>query len=327
MHPGVPTMSDTDFLHSTFSAQRLASLLPYPAPDAHKYSRGVVDFFGGSQKYPGAAVLSVRAAQRMGAGYVSAAVSAEAARAIHACAPSAVAIPALEQDFLCERTFASLIPIAAREPGCKRAAVLGPGLDANEGYAVHLVTAVLSDYAGPIVVDGGALGCLSAGDALAALLSRAERGLLTVLTPHLGEAKRLALLLEIDGTAGDGSHAGAVLSYGLSKALHCTVAVKSDVTFVSDGSPKAEEAGPFAMDEGTAALAKAGSGDVLAGMVGALLAQGVVPLDAAMLACHLHARAGVAAAADLTDICVVPEDVIEFIPAAVNSIAAGQDLI
>ena len=88
-------------------------------------------------------------------------------------------------------------------------------------------------------------------------------------------------------------------------------AVKGPETYVSDGDQV------IRMSLGTPALAKAGTGDVLAGMIGALLAQGLDPLDAAVLGATLHAQAGRAAEARLTAICVTAEDVIEAIPQAV----------
>ena len=80
------------------------------------------------------------------------------------------------------------------------------------------------------------------------------------------------------------------------------MALKGPVTFIASPDGTVE-----VMDRGTSALAKAGTGDVLAGIVGALLAQGLSPRDAAALGCALHAEAGRAAAAALTDICVAAE--------------------
>ena len=91
--------------------------------------------------------------------------------------------------------------------------------------------------------------------------------------------------------------------------------VKGPDTFVSDGE------GVVRVTEGTAALAKAGTGDVLAGMLGALLAQGLDPLDASVLAVTLHARAGRIAADRLTTISVTAEDVAAAIPLAIRSVA------
>lgn len=95
------------------------------------------------------------------------------------------------------------------------------------------------------------------------------------------------------------------------------MALKGPVTYVAASSGVVE-----AMDRGTAALAKAGTGDVLAGIIGALLAQGLAPLDAVALGCALHAEAGRAAAAQLTPISVAAEDVSAHLPAATKIIGA-----
>ena len=93
------------------------------------------------------------------------------------------------------------------------------------------------------------------------------------------------------------------------------MALKGPVTFIACPDGTAE-----VMDRGTSALAKAGTGDVLAGMIGALLAQGLDPRDAAALGCALHAEAGRTAAAALTDICVAAEDLITYLPDAIRAI-------
>ena len=90
--------------------------------------------------------------------------------------------------------------------------------------------------------------------------------------------------------------------------------VKGPDTFVSDGEDT------VCVSEGTSALAKAGTGDVLAGALGALLAQGLDPFDAAVLAVTLHARAGRIAADRLGSISVIAEDVVEALPLAIRSL-------
>jgi len=81
---------------------------------------------------------------------------------------------------------------------------------------------------------------------------------------------------------------------------------------------------PSPGDRGPAPLAKAGTGDVLAGIIGALLAQGLAPRDAAALGCALHAEAGRASAQELTEICVSAEDVIAALPQDVRAIVGAH---
>ena len=116
-------------------------------------------------------------------------------------------------------------------------------------------------------------------------------------------------------TLAEADPAPAALACALAEAYGAVVALKGPVTFIASPDGTAE-----VMDRGTSALAKAGTGDVLAGIVGALLAQGLSPRDAAALGCALHAEAGRAAAAALTDICVAAEELITYLPDAIRAI-------
>jgi len=138
------------------------------------------------------------------------------------------------------------------------------------------------------------------------LAKRAGKDLATVVTPHGGEASRLATSLGLSHEAPE------VLARDLARALHAIVVLKGPDTHISDG------ARTVVMAEGTPALAKAGTGDVLAGMTCSLLAQGMDAFDAAVAASLVHARAGKAAAEHLTDVCVCAEDVLQFIPDALR---------
>lgn len=131
----------------------------------------------------------------------------------------------------------------------------------------------------------------------------------TVITPHAGEAARLAAPLDLPTDDPERLARLLALAYG------AIAVVKGPDTFISDGDEVVR------VTEGTAALAKAGTGDVLAGMLGALLAQGLDPVDASVLAVTLHARAGRIAADRLTAISVTAEDVVAAIPLAIRSVA------
>ena len=188
--------------------------------------------------------------------------------------------------------------------------VLGPGFDGGDAECRHIARFVLGQAQAPVLVDGGALDALAGEKGRAVLKIRSQRGLATVITPHGGEAARLARAADIPAEGLTPSDMAMRLAafYGV------VCAHKGPSTFVSDGEAV------YAMTEGTAALAKAGTGDVLAGMVGALLAQGLQPVDAAMLGATLHARAGKAAADRYTSIGVTAEDVIECLSAAIRSL-------
>lgn len=285
-----------------YDATQLAALLPWPSADANKYSRGTLTLVAGSAAYPGAACLAAAAAQRMGAGYARVLCAPEAVALVRAWRPSLVVAPWDDYDFA---------HLPEERSGKPCAVAVGCGFDADADQSDALLQLVLHNAACPVLVDGGALGALARSPlAQAALETRAVDGLATVLTPHGGEAARLAAAFDIPTQDPRG------LALQLARAYSAVVLLKGPVSYVSDGLSVVR------MGSGTPALAKAGTGDVLAGMVGSLLAQGAAPLEACVLGAHLHACAGVIAAEGLTTICAIPEDVINCIPHAINQVTA-----
>lgn len=285
-----------------YDAERLAALLPGPASDVHKYSRGKLVVIGGAAAYPGAACLAAAASQRMGAGYTEVLCAPESVSAVRAFRPSLVV-----------RSWEALAPssFAAARSGRPVAYAVGSGFDAADdaSEAKRLVHRALKHAHAPLLVDGGGLATLASDKGRRLMRRRFVNGWPTVITPHAGEAARLAAPLELP-TDDQGELARLLaLAYG------AIAVVKGPDTFISDGDEVVR------VDEGTAALAKAGTGDVLAGMLGALLAQGLNPFDASVLAVTLHARAGRLAADRLTAISVIAEDVVAMIPAAIRSVA------
>ena len=286
---------------SSYDAEGLAALLPFPQANAHKYSRGKLLLVAGSKPYPGAACMAAYAGQRMGAGYVEAFTHTDNVVKLQAYRPSLV-VRSFE-DLLARDTLES-----ARE-GRPCAYLVGSGFDATDSESAHLLLHVLKHAEAPVLIDGGAIAGLSGTAARTLCRSRHERGLVNVVTPHSGEAAVIGRPLGLSGLPQVDYAEELAWEYG------AIVVLKGSNTVISDGEHS------FAMTEGTAALAKAGTGDVLAGMIAALLAQGTDPLDACVLGATLHARAGVAAAMKFTDICVTPEDVIDEIPTAVRQTA------
>ncbi len=284
-----------------YTADELVALLPLPDDDANKYTRGTFVLVAGSARYPGAACLAAAASQRMGAGYTEV-----------VCAPDAVPLVRGFRPSLVVRAWEGFqsSDIAPARPGKPVAYAVGSGFDADDAASARLVHLVLKHAQVPVLVDGGGLAALASKKGQRLLKRRFIHGWPTVVTPHGGEAARLARAFELE------EEDPARLSQLLAQAYGVTVVLKGPDTFVSDGD------GVVRMAEGTAALAKAGTGDVLAGMVGALLAQGMEPMGAAVLGATLHARAGAAAAARLTSISVAAEDVVDAIPLAIASLAA-----
>lgn len=291
-----------DFIRE-YHTDQLIALLPLPADDANKYTRGTLTALVGSARYPGAACLAAYASQRMGAGYTEVLTDPQAVSIVHAWRPSLVARSWNDQS-----TIAT--PITPRKP---RACIIGSGFESNDSATETLVHYVLKHAPAPVLVDGGGLGALASKKGQRLLKRRFLNGWETVVTPHGGEAARLAHSLDLP------TDKPAELSRLIALAFGVTAVIKGADTYLSDG----EEV--VCMGHGTAALAKAGTGDVLAGMIGALLAQGISPLDAAALGTDIHARAGRIAASQLSIIAVTAEDIIERIPAAIAELASAKE--
>ncbi len=284
-----------------YGADELVALLPLPADDANKYTRGRLVVVAGSARYPGAACLAACAGQRAGAGYTEVVCAPEAVDLVRSCRSSLVVRSWLGW---------GAADLPADAPGKPVAFALGPGFDAEDAACTRNAYLVLKHADAPVLVDGGALAALSTPKGRRLLKRRFVRGLPTVVTPHGGEAARLAEPFGLPTDDPAGLARLVALAYGV------VAVVKGPDTFVSDGDDV------VAVRCGTPALAKAGTGDVLAGVLGAFLAQGLEPTDAAVLAATLHALAGRCASVRRTDIGVVAEDVVEALPEAVSALVA-----
>lgn len=291
-----------------------ARLLPIVAQDANKYTRGVCELMVGSEQFPGAAVLASMAANRMGAGYVKAYTCPQAAAALHAAQPSVVSVS--PSDYVGE--------YHASDAYRPRAAVVGCGMTSSDADAARTLD-VLGYAAAPVLVDGGGLSALVRDEVGSVLRSRFVEGFPTVITPHGGEARRLAQAVPVEGREGVevGELTPAELAILLARAYGAVCVLKGPDTFVASGDEEREDE-VLALTSSTCALAKAGTGDVLAGCIGALLAQGIDAMDACALGVYVHARAGVRAAIRFGEFCVTAEDVVAHLPAAIGELASQE---
>jgi hydroxyethylthiazole kinase-like uncharacterized protein yjeF len=257
----------------------LAALLPRPSGESDKYRRGVVGVVAGSERYPGAAVLAVSGALRGGAGAV---------RYVGGGGPAVLA-----------RHPETLVSSGSpHEAGRVQAWVVGPGLgdDARARTAVEEVLA--ADV--PVLVDADGLR-LMPRDAVRARTSE------TVLTPHAGEAAAL-----LGRSREDVESARLASVRDLAERFGATVLLKGSTTLVAGPDPSV----PVRVNPtGTAWLATAGSGDVLSGLCGSLLASRLPARDAASAAAYLHGLA-----ARLTEGPLSAMDVAESVPAAWRSV-------
>jgi NAD(P)H-hydrate epimerase len=277
----------------------LLALLPRRGPTWTKFRSGQVLVVGGSRGLTGAPAMAARAAMRAGAGYVTACVPLSLQPVIASCGtPEMMTRGLADAD-------GALVPdaVAAVLEAADRGGTiaLGPGLGRSEG-AFALARAIAAVAAVPLVIDADGLNA-QAGR----LQELAGRGAATVLTPHAGE---LARLLELDSAEIERRRLHHVRE--AARLADAVVVLKGDDSLVAapDGS--------VAVSPGaTPALATAGTGDVLTGVIAALLAQGLEPLAAAAAGVWLHAEAGRQAARALGAVeGVIAGDVIEALPAA-----------
>ncbi|MGW0791614.1 NAD(P)H-hydrate dehydratase [Streptomyces sp. NPDC002911] len=254
----------------------VAALLPLPGAGSDKYRRGVVGVAAGSERYPGAAVLAVAGALRGGAG------------AVRYAGPGADAVIARFPETLVH-------PGPPSKAGRVQAWVAGPGLGDGAQAARAVADVLAADV--PVLVDADGLRLMDASAVRA-------RTAATVLTPHAGEA---AALLGVEREEVESGRLAAVRE--LAARYRATVLLKGSTTLVAEPGDVPVRVNPT----GTSWLATAGSGDVLSGLTGSLLAAGLAPRDAASVGAYLH---GLAARRASDGAPVAAQDVADAVPAA-----------
>ncbi|MFI1564009.1 NAD(P)H-hydrate dehydratase [Streptomyces sp. NPDC020490] len=230
----------------------VACLLPVPTGESDKYRRGVVGIAAGSARYPGAAVLAVSGALRGGAG------------AVRYVGPAGDAVIARFPETLVSDR-------GPRHAGRVQAWVVGPGAGDDASAVAEVLSADV-----PVLIDADGLR-LADVDAVRA------RTAPTLMTPHAGEA---AALLGVAREEVEGARLASARE--LAARYDATVLLKGSTTLVADPG-----GGPVRVNPtGTSWLATAGSGDVLSGLAGSLLASGLSASDAGSAAAYLHGLAG-----------------------------------
>ena len=299
---GLPAHSYAQLRTSLIDARATRRLLPARPLDGHKGTFGRLAIVAGSSRYRGAAALATVAALRAGAGLVTLASVEQACAATAVAAPAATFVPLPSSNGQLAATVAEVKAAFARPT----ALLLGPGLgrSTKSDALVHGLLDALSDT--PAVIDADGL------NSLADQANRLETlGPKAILTPHPGE---LARLLQLPAPPEGRERLAAAQS--LAARTRATIVAKGSPTFVSSADRVWILARP------NPALAAAGSGDVLAGAIASLLAQGLKPTEAARLGVWLHSRAArIAGGRD--DRGVPMEQVADALRPAVNLRRAG----
>ncbi len=278
------------------------SLVPLREPDTHKGDFGHLLVIAGSTGKSGAAGLVCRAALRAGAGLVTAATTAAAQPILagHVMEAMTEALPE-------SRGAIGMAAMPILRDLMRRSDVLaiGPGLTTEE-ETCRLVREIVSTTPLPVILDADGVNAFAGR---AADLRREDRVL--ILTPHPGEMARLAGGPDAGLTTRDIQADRVGHARRFARDHHCYLVLKGYRTVVAD--PGGEI---WINSTGNPGMATAGSGDALTGILAALVAQGLAPLEACLLGVFLHGAAGDLAAADRGEISMCAGDLIEHLPGA-----------
>lgn len=270
----------------------IKGLLPKIKRSRHKYLAGYVVCFAGSPTMPGAAMLSATAALHAGAGIV---------RLFHQEGMDA-ALSSMIPEVIKQQILLSDITPLLEEMKRAGALLIGPGLGRSSDV-VSALDSIIKNMHRPCVIDADALYFLSKNPSLPLPKD-------AVLTPHIGEMK---LLLSSFDKRGEED------LFSLCKRF----ATEKNVVLILKGAPSfifSPGEIPVIMPFGDPGMATAGSGDVLTGIIAAMLSEGLTPKHAAILSVYLHAKAGEMASKVKTSYCMLASDIIKFLPKAFKSL-------
>lgn len=274
-------------------------LLPKRIPRSNKGTYGKLFVIAGSKNMTGAAVLACTSAYKTGVGLVYSCIPKKIMKIIQTLVPAAVEVP-LEEEYgkVCGYAFDDL------EEKLKKATaiVLGCGLGTGE-EVTEFVIRVLENITCPIVLDADGLNAITKN------MEVFDKMKITpIVTPHVGEMSRLIgkttteILDDIVSTAKE-----------FAKEYHTITVLKDAHTVIA--SPEGQI---FINITGNESMAKGGSGDVLSGIIGGLLAQGCKPFNAAVLGVYIHGLAGDIAAKKIGKYGLMPEELASTIPDAIQ---------
>ena len=282
--------------NASFSGFAPLPQLPSRPVDSHKRDFGHVLVVAGSRGMSGAAVLAGTAALRGGAGLVTVAVPESVWQIVAGSNPALMTLPLHDHvGRFGEDALRPLMDAASRAD----VVVLGPGLGRSDSLT-HLVVNFVAACPKPMVIDADALNALGK---LPMVLRNTPAS--RILTPHPGEFARL-IGRESDeiGDQREQLAGSFVTEFGI------VLVLKGHATFVTDGKQS------YRNSTGNPGLATAGTGDVLAGLIGALIGQKLEPFAAAQLGVYLHGLAGDLARDTLGEAGVTAPDVVEYLPRA-----------
>ena len=268
---------------------QVLSILPDRAVDAHKGDFGKILLLCGSKGYTGAAYLAAQASLRSGAGLVFLGVP-ESIYQIEAVKLNEAIVFSFPDEN--GKLSAAAIPEILERLPKMDAVLIGPGLGQSDGV-FQVVKAVLEQAACPVVLDADGINLIAAHKDIVR-----GRTAPTILTPHAGEFGRL----------GGNPEERTVAAETMARELGCIMLLKGHHTVITDGKTT------YINPTGNPGMAVGGSGDVLAGIITALLGQGITPLEAAACGAWLHGAAGDICAAEIGQYGMLPTDMLNALP-------------
>lgn len=277
------------------SAPKLPQLAPR-GPDSHKGLFGHALLVGGSCNMSGAVSLAGKAALRSGAGLVTVATAADCQAVAASFEPSymTIGLACDELGRINKLAYRQIADVAEKSTsiGC------GPGMQLSDDIQ-HIVGRMYSELTQPIVFDADALNALAREPALFARHAGPR-----IVTPHPGEFSRLAGIKQLDPSEREDRARDFAIRGNL------IVVLKGHHTIVTDGRST------YINKTGNPGMATGGCGDVLTGVITALLGQGLSPFGAAQLGVHVHGLAGDLAAKELGQVSMIASDLLDFLPQA-----------
>lgn len=306
---GIPNDVDREITSELMTDDWARTALPDRPMSGHKGTFGKALIVGGSSHYVGAPYLAATAAGRVGAGLVTLAVPQSLQMAVAAKAVEPTYLPLPEESPGVPLSSAAGL-IAAQAEGYK-ALLIGPGIGQADSTR-EMVTRVLFETVTlpPVVVDADGLNVLASVESWWNDFSQEA-----VLTPHPGEMARLA-----GRSTKDIQEHRVEIAVDSAVKWRKIVVLKGAFTVVAypDGRSRLS---PFA----NPAMAAAGTGDVLAGTIAGLLAQGLAPEDAAALGVYLHGLAGRRVGAEIGDAGMLAGDLLPELPRAIRDLRLGSE--
>ncbi|NLN93447.1 MAG: NAD(P)H-hydrate dehydratase [Candidatus Hydrogenedens sp.] len=290
--------------------REIRCLLPRRPQDGHKGTFGHLVVAAGSQGFAGAVKLACQGAYRSGVGLVTACVPSSLLSCLAASLTETMLLGLSETSEGCPGREAASEVLAFSQD--KSAILLGPGLSRHP-ETVHCVWSLCRESNQPLIVDADGLNALSENrEEMETLFQYREshQGCADIFTPHPGEMSRLCGLPVAHIQK---NRVSTALEYA--RQWHVILVLKGKETLVA-----APDGRIISCPLGNEGLATGGSGDVLAGIMGALVAQDIKSFDAAAIAVYVHGLAGDLAAREKGIRAMIASDIIEFLPAAWKSV-------